>query len=172
MTELRYPSKSAPSLPGLSLTLGDGWEPVVSAGALLATVKVSETGGFAPNLQVTVTRHPSMWTLDDEAAALDSELSALDDVEAHELPSPDIAASPHLETTTRLAVYRHPDAGMLVQFFVIVRAPTENVADFVHLIGTIDRDGAEAELDELKAIAQSLRVLSSSEGSDDGAEER
>lgn len=158
MNELMYPSAEAPASPGIRLTLAPDWVPVVAPGAVLAAVKRMPSDVFIPNLQVTVTRHPVSWSLEQEAESLDEGLAGLVGADVNVLDTPPAELPPDSDATCRLVAHQDPAAGSIVQVFFVIRVPQGPVADMVHCIGTVHRDTDPGDREEMKRIISSAIV--------------
>lgn len=155
MVAIVFPSVEAPSYPNVSVDVPETWTPKVVPAAILAAVKEDASLNFAPNVIVTINRHPLQYQLSDAALAMDAELGVL--------PAAEFAASStvtlgDLDAYCRTVSFVDSEAGTVAQTHVIVRVPNGLCADFVHAIGTGGGDRVGNDYPDILAIMASLRV--------------
>lgn len=150
---LSMPGEEFPSLPSVSLDVPEGWESFVWAGAVMGVKHRVSTGGFAPNVLVTIERWPGEISDDDAEQVLRQRIQA---ARGKELDS-----SRDAEGLSLGAEQRHPQHGtMLVRYRQqIVRH--RGMTDAITVIGTFTKLQQDGVGEEIRGIVDSIRVSAS-----------
>jgi hypothetical protein len=158
--ELVFPSPDAPAFPNVRVARPDGWNPVVLPDSVLALRRTEDVvEGVVPNVMIGITRHTRDWSLQDEMAAVDEALAALDGAEVAPVDAPAVGgADDSITQDARLVTFHHPDSGPVVQVHLVARAETGGLADVVSLVGTVPQAGFQEDLETIKRVAASLRL--------------
>lgn len=147
------PGPEFPALPAVSLDVPEGWESFVWAGAVMGVKHRVSTGGFAPNVLVTIERWPGEISDTDAEQVLRQRVQA---ARGKELDS-----SRDDEGFTLGVEQRHPQQGAMIVRYRQQIVRRNGMTDAVTVVGTctkLQRDGVG---DEIRDIVASLRVTES-----------
>src|SRR5881275_3302338 len=94
MPTATFPSEAFPALPTVTVDVPEGWQPVHSAGVVLAMAASEPPGTFRSNVTVSLSRFPADYQLSTAAEALDSSVQHLTNPEVITRTRIDLAGSP------------------------------------------------------------------------------
>lgn len=151
-----YPSAMFPGVPRISLDVPEDWEPLTVPGVQIALAQPRVEGRFRANVVVTVQRVAPGFGIEQARASLARRTAELPDLE--ELGTGEI----EIDGRTWLASeygYTQPGRPTVVQaarYAVVERAGV--AVDVVEIVGSCGADRADEEIEQLRAVQDSVRI--------------
>lgn len=148
-----WPSARFPLFPAASVPLPEGWTPFVQGGAIFGAHHRVSTGGFAPNVLVTVERWPIAVTAEQSLDVLRARIAQVKGREQHVetgLTEPD---GIYLEATQR-----EPKLGELLVVYRTAVITHEHLTDVLTAVGTATALQAKSIGDDLRSMVRGLRL--------------
>lgn len=157
VTSITYPSADFPGPPRITAEVPEDWEALTVAGVQMAVAQPRVEGRFRANVVVTVQRFGEDFTLEQAGSSLARRKAALPELE--ELGTGTIEVSGRSWIASEYG-YTQPGRATVVQaarYTVVPRSA--GATDVVEVVGSCGADGADAEIEVVRAIQDSLRVL-------------
>lgn len=155
MTVSRFPSAQFPGFPSVSVNVPDGWLTRPVQDTLAAWVRPEESGVFASNLVLSITRLAVPRSLADTTENLEKATSELNQVELFD--SVDVTLHDQ-DWHIHEYVFVHPQAGTLIQVMAVTNIPAGDYTDTVQLTGSISPVNQERDLDTVRDMIRSAVV--------------
>ena len=148
-----WPTAQFPAFPAASVPLPAGWTPFVQGGAVFGAHHRVSTGGFAPNVLVTVERWPIAVTADQSLDVLRARIAQVKGREQHVETGLHDPEGIYLE-----AVQREPKLGELLVVYRTAVITHDTLTDVLTAVGTATSLQAKSVGDDLRAMVRGLRL--------------
>ncbi|GAA1712794.1 hypothetical protein [Brachybacterium phenoliresistens] len=151
-----YPSAAFPGNPRIRLDVPDHWEPLIVPGVQIAVAQPRVEGRFRANVVVTVQRFAPGFGIAQAEAGLAQRKAELPELE--ELGTGQIEVGGRTWVASEYG-YTQPGRPTVVQaarYAVIPRG--ESAVDVIELVGSCGADSADAEIEQLRAIQDSVAI--------------
>lgn len=162
MTSIKYPSATFPALPAICFEAGDGWRAFQPPGALLGLALETGEPAFVPNIIVNLTRFGPQYDFGVAIDSLAADLESLDESQITAREQGEVSGWPALVVE---AVFKHAEAGTLIQVNYLILVGTGSARDLVHVAGTMGGDAVGSEYAQLREVMQSVAVVTSPQDS-------
>jgi hypothetical protein len=165
MTTLSYPSERFPGPPSVSLEVPEGWEPVAVPSVVLAARATGEHD-FAPNVIVRVGTRPGMDQPTDALMELTGSMQGRQDAQVGTMRDVEIGGLRFVRVDVS---WTDPRGVAVRQAHLFTGLPRQDgLQDFVHVTGSTGGPGADAGMDSLEEVLESVRVTRTTPSSTGG----
>ncbi|AJT42374.1 hypothetical protein [Psychromicrobium lacuslunae] len=155
MTVSRFPSAQFPGFPSVSVEVPEGWLPRAVQDTLAAWVRPEESGEFASNLVLSITRLATPRSLAEATESIEQATSQLNEVELFD--SVDVTLNGQ-DWHVHEYVFVHPQVGTLIQVMAVASIQSGEFTDTVQLTGSISPANQERDVDAVRDIIRSAEV--------------
>jgi len=152
---MNFPDAEHPAFPRLGIEVPDGWTPTAAPGAVMAALKPTPPGEFAPNVVVSLTRFGQDHSLDTSIAALRTELGSNGQAAWGDEARSQTTGAEGFATEVAIT---DPRAGTVMQGHRLLLVHHGPVSDLVHAVASCAADQVEHHLPELRAALDSLTI--------------
>ncbi|WP_394940562.1 hypothetical protein [Psychromicrobium sp. YIM B11713] len=155
MTVSRFPSAQFPGFPSVEVEVPEGWLPRAVQDTVAAWVFPDESGDFASNLVLSITRLASSRSLAETTQNIEQATSQLNEVELFD--SVDVTLNGR-DWHVHEYVFVHPQVGTLIQVMAATNVQLGDFTDTVQLTGSISPVNQERDLDTVRDIIRSVQL--------------